>query len=821
MNKTKFAVIASITLLLSVLVITLTNNKTNPASSMAMEYNFNQIRSKAIDLAPEFGFQVDNFQIVPRFDLDKKLVKQVQTKFGVEKSNEILKDYPLAYSWNVIWTKDDKPIEKKNGAFVVIDDEKKISMKFDLQGRLIGLTNNILDSNLVKEITEDEALDILKHFIDNYTPIKNFDKSNISKTEKNERRTVSYNKTVKRDNEIVSENNFQSKQYDYTHASIYFAFSYQDSSLGNQINVTAELLGSKITNFSMQIDDPNTEIGSYDIIPKIANAVISVLIIFFLIFISFKRIRNYEVNFKIYIPIGIFSALALGAEIFLSSSMDFHWEMLIPLIIGPLFYFIFIIFIWAISESFVRENWADKTVTFDLVRNGYADHSLISKSLLSGLSAGFLILALINLTIFSADKFLNIYLFPFDTENPIISSSFPVLLLFSKMFGVFTTIPLILLTLTTILKKRIKNKWVFILIFSLIGILLKVSFFFPWEFGLVTSIILFTVLGFLLIYFDFLSAATAYFSVVFFSQLIDIFSASSAELGGVYFFIILAALLFVMYTIFLFTRDKVEDFNEITPKFVKYINERQRLQSELEIARKVQMSFLPAANPKSDVLDIASNCLPALEVGGDYYDFIRFDNNNLGIVIGDVTGKGTKAAFYMTLTKGFLKAIAKHKREPSEILTEINEVFYENVERGNFISMAFALFDVENKKVRISRAGHNPVLIKQQNSNDLKYIQSKGIAIGLEKGEVFSKSIMTEEISFNSGDIFVFYTDGIPEAMNKKNEEYGMKNFENIIIKEEKLSSAELLNSIYKDVRSFTKNVPQSDDITCVIVKIK
>ena len=80
---------------------------------------------------------------------------------------------------------------------------------------------------------------------------------------------------------------------------------------------------------------------------------------------------------------------------------------------------------------------------------------------------------------------------------------------------------------------------------------------------------------------------------------------------------------------------------------------------------------------------------------------------------------------------------------------------------------------------------------------------------------------MTEEISFNSGDIFVFYTDGIPEAMNKKNEEYGMKNFENIIIKEEKLSSAELLNSIYKDVRSFTKNVPQSDDITCVIVKIK
>ena len=275
------------------------------------------------------------------------------------------------------------------------------------------------------------------------------------------------------------------------------------------------------------------------------------------------------------------------------------------------------------------------------------------------------------------------------------------------------------------------------------------------------------------------------------------------------------------FSVTLFTKDKLSDFDKISPTFVKYITERQRLQGELEVARKVQMSFLPAENPKSEYLDIASNCIPALEVGGDYYDFIKFSENKLGVVIGDVSGKGTKAAFYMTLTKGFLKAVSKHRDEPSEILNEINEVFYENVERGNFISMAFALFDMENKIVKIARAGHNPILIFDSSSNSIKHIQSKGIAIGLEKGEVFAKSIRTEELKYNSNDIFIFYTDGIPEAMNKNKAEYGMKKFESVILQNSNLNSVDLSNSIYKDVRSFTKNVPQSDDMTSVIVRIK
>ncbi len=825
MNKIKFAAVTSIILVLSVLTIIFTNEQTNPAASIELGYDFDQIKSRASKLVPEFGFEVEDYQIQPKFEIDKKIVKQAQTTFGIEKANEILKLYPKAYYWEAIWTSENNTAEQRKGPIIIIDDiddEKKISMQFDLNGKLIGLSNYILDSSEIKEITEEEGLKILEQFINNYTPIKKFDKNSIYKTEKNERRTISHNKTVKKDNKIITENISGTKQFDYNFASFNYAFSYKDSLLGNQVNVNAELYGNKITKFSMQIEVPEEYKNSnYDLIPKISNVVIYILLIIFLTFISFKRIRNYEVNFKSYIPIGIISALALALEIFLSSNIEIRWEMLIPLIIAPLFYFIFIIFIWTISESYVREHWKDKSITFDLIRNGYAGHSLISKSILSGISAGFLILALINLSIFFADKIFNIYIFPFDQDNPLINSRFPAMLLFSNtVYGIFTTIPVILLTLPSIIKSRIKNKWIFLAIFAVLGIFAKNAFFFPWEIGLITSFMLFAIIGFLIINIDFLAASIAYFSVSFFSQLINIYTVQPAQLGSVYFFIVIFTVLYFVYLLLLFRKDKVTDFEKITPQFAKYISERQRLQGELDVARKVQMSFLPSKNPKFDSLDIASECIPALEVGGDYYDFISYDKNKLGVVIGDVTGKGTKAAFYMTLTKGFLKAIAKHKTEPAEILKDINEVFYENVERGNFISMAFALFDINKKSVKIARAGHNPILVKKSNSSEIRQIQTKGIAIGLEKGEIFSKSIQTEEIFFESGDVFIFYTDGIPEAMNKTNEEYGMKKFEQVIQNEGNSNSAEIMNSIYKNVRLFTKNVPQSDDMTCVIVKI-
>jgi len=283
--------------------------------------------------------------------------------------------------------------------------------------------------------------------------------------------------------------------------------------------------------------------------------------------------------------------------------------------------------------------------------------------------------------------------------------------------------------------------------------------------------------------------------------------------------VVICSVLFVLGIIQVFRKDKFTDYDSITPKFVENITERQRLKKELDVARHVQMSFLPKGNPILKGIDIASICIPAFEVGGDYYDFIHLGKNKLGIIIGDVSGKGTQAAFYMTLTKGFLKAIAKHTDSPSEVLTKMNELFYENVERGRFISMIYAVVDLETRYIRIARAGHNPVIF-HDTAGKVNLISPNGLALGLEKGDLFSKVIAEFEEKIEAGKTFIFYTDGFTEAVNKKGDEYGLDRMFEIAKSWNNSSAAEIQEKMMADVNKFIGKAPQHDDMTMVILKI-
>ena len=269
------------------------------------------------------------------------------------------------------------------------------------------------------------------------------------------------------------------------------------------------------------------------------------------------------------------------------------------------------------------------------------------------------------------------------------------------------------------------------------------------------------------------------------------------------------------------TRDKISDYDSITPAFVKNITERQRLQRELEIARDVQMSFLPVKSPVFKGLDIAARCKPALEVGGDYYDFVQLDADRIGIIIGDVSGKGTQAAFYMTLAKGFVKALSKTVSSPSEFLIKLNELFYENVERGTFISMIYGIFDVKEHTLTFARAGHNPVIAKHSGKKELELLNPVGLALGLEKGRIFNKTIKEIKIDTHPGDAFVFYTDGFTEAMNRFKLEFTELRLTESISKNLDLPAKELLDKTIADVDSFIGKALQHDDMTMVVVKVK
>lgn len=248
--------------------------------------------------------------------------------------------------------------------------------------------------------------------------------------------------------------------------------------------------------------------------------------------------------------------------------------------------------------------------------------------------------------------------------------------------------------------------------------------------------------------------------------------------------------------------------------------ERERLHNELEIARDVQFKMLPKENPNIPGYLISSMCVPALEVGGDYFDFIKLNENKIGIVIADVAGKGLPAAIYMTLTKGAFQSYAALSDSPKQVLTKLNSLIYDTIERGSFITMFYAVLDFRNDKLTYARAGHEPVIYFNIKEEKLFLLKSGGIGLGLEEGKIFSRSIEEKEINISQGDSFLFLTDGLIDAKNEMNVDFGIDTLLDII-KKYKVSfssthQGELLDKISEAIESFRNNSPQYDDITAI-----
>jgi len=248
--------------------------------------------------------------------------------------------------------------------------------------------------------------------------------------------------------------------------------------------------------------------------------------------------------------------------------------------------------------------------------------------------------------------------------------------------------------------------------------------------------------------------------------------------------------------------------------------QRERMVKELEIAHQVQMSLLPKGSPQIPGFDIAGICIPAEEVGGDYFDFIDLGDNKIGIAVGDVSGKGVPAAIYMTLTKGIIQSQAKEQLSPKDVLTKINALMYQSIERKAFVSMIYSIIDVTKRRLICSRAGHNPAIYIRAGEEDCSLIEPSGIGLGLERGDVFQNVITEQEIDLQTGDLLVFHTDGFTEAMNKHYHEYGEERLVNIIRENLDKSSKEIIDAVSLDVKTFRQTHPQHDDMTMVSVRV-
>jgi serine phosphatase RsbU (regulator of sigma subunit) len=246
--------------------------------------------------------------------------------------------------------------------------------------------------------------------------------------------------------------------------------------------------------------------------------------------------------------------------------------------------------------------------------------------------------------------------------------------------------------------------------------------------------------------------------------------------------------------------------------------EKIRIERDLDLARKIQQGLLPKGIPALKGLDISGEMIPAMQVGGDYFDLIPVSEDKLFVVVGDVSGKGLSAALYMTRLQTMVESACKPDKLPKEILIDINKRIYFSMERNWFITMTVALFDMKKKVVNFCRAGHMPVFAVQ-NGKINKY-RTTGLGVGLERGIIFEKTLCEEEVNLYDNQVFAFFSDGVTEAMNEQKDLFGEEELSRILLKRSSSCSKEILKEIWSTVHTFRGQAEVNDDMTMVLVKV-
>ena len=269
--------------------------------------------------------------------------------------------------------------------------------------------------------------------------------------------------------------------------------------------------------------------------------------------------------------------------------------------------------------------------------------------------------------------------------------------------------------------------------------------------------------------------------------------------------------------------DLAVSFNGMTESIqnlLKVQAEKERLAESLLIARQMQQNLLPAEITSAGNIEIAALNLPAQEVCGDYYDIIRKEDQTFGIIVADVSGKGPSAALYMAELKGVILSVSRSTSAPRQILMEANEVLSPTLDARSFITVTYAMIDESQHKMKMCRAGHNPMLYYSAGSGQIEIMQPKGIGLGLGRDGIFEKSLEEVERNLEPGDILVFYTDGLTEAMNEQRQLYGLPRLSGIILQNKNLNTEQIKSAIVQDLNLFLNKTLPQDDITLVLLKI-
>jgi serine phosphatase RsbU (regulator of sigma subunit)/HAMP domain-containing protein len=277
------------------------------------------------------------------------------------------------------------------------------------------------------------------------------------------------------------------------------------------------------------------------------------------------------------------------------------------------------------------------------------------------------------------------------------------------------------------------------------------------------------------------------------------------------------------------SNDEICDLAKAFEKMVKDLNTyivdlktttaaKEKMEGELKIAHDIQMGILPKLfppYPKVPFFDLKAMLLPAKSVGGDLYDFFMIDEENFCFVIGDVSGKGVPAALLMAVTMTLIKTLAREVKFPEEIMGKVNNEIAKDNDSCMFITTFCGILNIKTGKVIYANAGHNPPLIIRKN----KKVEYLGIAKGPAIGVVEDVDYKREELSLKPGDSLFLYTDGVTEAFNDKDEEFSDKKLLETVELYKENEAKDLIRKVLQVVQNFSQGVPQSDDITMMVLK--
>ncbi len=251
-----------------------------------------------------------------------------------------------------------------------------------------------------------------------------------------------------------------------------------------------------------------------------------------------------------------------------------------------------------------------------------------------------------------------------------------------------------------------------------------------------------------------------------------------------------------------------------TAKLARATAEKEVLARELDIAAEIQKSLLPEACPRVENFDIAASSVPAREVGGDFYDFIRLPEGRWGVVVADVSGKGVPAALLMALSRSLIRAYSQDNPSILRAMRTANRFLLEDVRSGMFVTCFYGVMDPVRRSFTYVNAGHNPPVVAT--GGDIVILPASGTPLGVME----ESGIREETCQLHPGNIVIMYTDGITEAMNEYGEQFGTTRLEDIARNSSRFTAAEISERLLTAVRTFTMGQSQFDDMTAVVLKV-